>query len=252
MPCNINLNFTDLQNTILGQVGTLINLKGLIGTPPGLAALQGALSGALASIQGGLGQFIPDIPFGQDFLNLRDTLGNLASGLESDIGGFLDKFGGAVNINGNINLLDLANSAIRLGANFDPCALASSIPNIAQDAAGNFFEGPSLPPFKGATDFGQQITLARQSFTDVQSTVNLANTAFSTVTDLSSGIDALKNNTVGSLTGMGDMVRKLPNGAQEFVTQASFIDELKTKTATLREVNMPKVDISSTGISIQA
>ena len=250
--CNLSLDLSNFQNEILSKVGALLNLKGLIGTPPGLLALQGLLAGNLAALQAALGGLLPSIPFADGLISLRDQLGDLASGALGSIDGILDQFGGIVDIDANINLLDLANSAIRFGINFNPCDFASSgIPNIVKNGAGQLINMPNIQPNLGSTDFGQQITLARQTFNNPLTLVDGANQSFTAITNAVDGATALKNNVTGSLTGMGNMLTKLPTGEQVFQTQDAFIDQLKVRTANLVEQNMPKISTTTTGASIQ-
>ena len=243
LPCGFSADLGGLQDAITGQLGSLLNLRGLIGTPPGLLALQGALTGALATVQGSLMGLLPSIPFASEFSSLRDTLGDLASGITGDISGLLGDFGGVLDIDANINLNDLASSAISLGLNFDPCSLTSSIPNIMKDPAGNLFKGPSMPPFLGKTDFAERIDVSFISgaASDMMSSVGALNTNFATISNVTDGISALKNNVTGSITGMGNTLRKLPTGESVFVSQADFITDLKSRTSKLNESNFPTI-----------
>ena len=244
-PCNFSADLSNLQNVITSQLGTLLNLRGMIGTPPGLLALQGALSGVLATAQGALTGLLPQIPFGSEFLSLRDKLGDLASGIGGGITDILGEFSDVLNIDANINLNDLANSAIRLGLNFDPCSLVSGIPNIMKDPAGNLFSGPSLPPFIGKTDFADRIDVlkVKQTFTDAMGSMDALNTSFDTISNVTDGISALQNNVTGSITGLGNSLRKLPTGESIFVSQADFLTDLKSRTSKLIEQNTPSIEL---------
>lgn len=248
LPCNFSADLSGLQNIITSQLGTLLNLRGLIGTPPGLLALQGALAGVITTAQAGLAGLLPQIPFGSEFLSLRDQLGDLAGGLTGDINGLLGSFSDIIDIDANINLSDLASSAISLGVNFDPCSLVSDIPNIVKDPAGNLFKGPSLPPFIGNTDFGIRSVLANQTFTDTMGSMDALNTSFNTISNVTDGISALSNNVTGSITGMGNTLRKLPTGESVFVSQADFITDLKSRTSKLVEQNIPTIPAVSIGV----
>jgi hypothetical protein len=254
LPCNFSVDLDFLQDAMKGPISTLLSFKSFIGTPAGLVAIQGALTGIITTIQGGLAGLLPAIPFASEFTSLRDTLGDLsglAGGLVGDltgqltgaVSGLLGEFGGILDIDANINLSDLASSAISLGLNFDPCSLASSIPNIIKDPAGNLFEGPSLPMFIGKTDFGlpDLPELTTQVFADTLGAVNSLNTSFATISNVTDGISALKNNVTGSITGMGNALRKLPSGETIFQTQEAFITDLKLRTSKLNESNFPTI-----------
>jgi len=240
--CNLSVDLGNLQNEIVGKLGTLLNLQGLIGTPPGLLALQGILQANLIAIQAALAGVLPAIPFASELSSLRDAIGDLAGGLVGNISGLLDQFGGIIDIDANINLLDLANSAIRFGVNFDPCSLTSGIPNIVRDGAGNFIQMPNIQPNLGKTDFGELISLPDIPFTNPLNELNLANTSFDAITDAASGIEALRNNVTGSITGMGNTLRKLPTGEQVFQTQSQYIADLKARASNLVERNTPTVE----------
>ena len=265
LPCNFSVDLDFLQNAMSGPISTLLSFKSFVGTPAGLIALQGALTGIITTVQGGLAGLLPAIPFASEFTSLRDTLGDIsgiAGGLVGDltgqlsgaVNGLLGEFDGILDINANINLADLANSAISLGLSFDPCSLASSIPNIIKDPLGNLFEGPSLPMFIGKTDFGfpNLPELTTQVFADTLGAVNSLNTSFTTISNVTDGISALKNNITGSITGMGNALRKLPSGESIFQTQADFITDLKSRTSKLVEQNMPTISIPELPISIPA
>ena len=265
LPCNFSVDLDFLQDAMKGPISTLLSFKSFIGTPAGLVAIQGALTGIITTIQGGLAGLLPAIPFASEFTSLRDTLGDisgiagnlvgdltgLAGGLVGDltgqlsgaVNGLLGEFDGILDINANINLSDLASSAISLGLNFDPCSLASSIPNIIKDPLGNLFEGPSLPMFIGKTDFGlpNLPELTTQVFADTLGAVNSLNTSFATISNVTDGISALKNNITGSITGMGNALRKLPTGEEIFQTQEAFITDLKLRTSKLNESNFPTI-----------
>ena len=77
--CGISLNVSSLQSDITGKIGALINLSGIIGTPPGLVAIQGAVTGAVATLKASVLSMIPDIPFAAELTSLRDQIGEYAA-----------------------------------------------------------------------------------------------------------------------------------------------------------------------------
>lgn len=248
--CNLSVDLGNLQNEIVSKLGTLLNLQGLIGTPPGLLALQGILQANLLAIQAALAGVLPAIPFASELSSLRDAIGDLAGGLVGDLSGLLDQFGGIIDIDANINLLDLANSAIRFGVNFDPCSLTSGIPNIVKDGAGNFIQMPNIQPNLGKTDFGLLTSLPDIPFTNPLNALSAATTDFASITNVTDGISALKNNVTGSITGMGNVLRKLPSGEQVFQSQSEYIADLKSRASNLVEQNKPTISMNDGVLSI--
>lgn len=249
MPCNINLDFSDLGDKLLSQVGTLLNFKEFIGTVPGLAGIQGALAGALATIKGGLAGIIPDIPFASELISLRDKLGDFANQIDTDLGKLLGDFGGINDLigglSGTIDLNDLAGSAINLALNFDPCDIANGIPNVLSDGLGNLISKPSQQPNQGFVNFGTAIAQARQAFDDplkaLTSQVGFTdiNSLVSSVvpTDVASSLSALRNATIPSLSGLGSMIKVARNGEKSFQNAESFLDEIKARISPLEEMN---------------
>ena len=248
MPCNLNLDFSALGDKLLSQVGTLLNFKEFVGTVPGLAGIQAALAGALATIKGGLSGILPDVPFASDLISLRDKLGDFANKIDTDLGKLLGDFGGIndlIGLSGTINLNDLASSAINLALNFDPCSIASGIPNVFSDGAGNLLSKPSQQPNQGFVNFGTAIAQARQTFTDPVKTLTQqvgftdVNSIVSSVvpTDVSKAMTALSGATVPSLSGLGNVIKVARNGEKSFQNATSFLDEIKARISPLEEMN---------------
>lgn len=248
MPCNVNLDFTNVQNEIVSKIGILLNVKEFVGTPPGLAALQGGIAGTLAGIKGTLTGLIPDLPFASELLSLRDKVGGLAGSIGTDIGKLAGDLGvdfGAAGglLDVDIDFNNLANSSIGLA--FDPCSLVSGVPNLLIDSAGSAFLGPPSPPNKGLVSFGKQLSLARQVFDDPLKAVTSAvgftdiNTIAASVlpADIISAGAALQNATTPSLSGLGGMLKINSSGQQSFESAESYLDEVKARIRPLSETN---------------
>lgn len=241
--CGVSLNLSSLTTDIASKVGIVLDLSGLIGTPPGLAALQGALAGAVATLKASVANLIPDIPLADDLLSLRGQLEGLAGQLSGDvtgaINGLLGDFGDAINIDGfaNLNLNDLAATALRLGAGFNPCDLASGIPNIIKDGAGNIFNAPE-PPFKGVTMPAARNLFGSQVFEDFGLAEMQNNiTDFSSlpdIPDISSALDlgsistitdAFENNVSPNISAFGTSIKKLSSGETVLQSMEDYLQE---------------------------
>ena len=245
MPCNVNLDFSNLQNEIVSKIGILLNVKEFVGTPPGLATLQGAIAGTLGTLKGTLTGLLPDLPFADEFLSLRGTLEKFAGQIDTDIGKLVGDLGvdfGAAGglLDVNLDFNNLANSSIGLA--FDPCALASGVPNLLIDKAGSAFLGPPSPPNKGLVSFGKQLSLAKQVFDDPLKAVQQA-AGFTDINQLAASVlpndlikagAALQSATIPSLSGLGGMLKINKSGQQSFESAESYLDEVKARVAGAR------------------
>ena len=166
--CGINVSMNSLQGVLSTQVSGFLNLKGSLGTAGGIGALSGVLSGGLDGIKGSVTALIPEIPISTyGFSSLRTDLQAVVGSAGSGLTGFLTKYAGLTNLTGyaNLNLTDLAQSAISLSASFDPCSI--DIPNILSDADGNLEAQADSAPNIGQTVLAGKNLYADQSFTDL-------------------------------------------------------------------------------------
>jgi hypothetical protein len=166
--CGINVSMSSMQGEITSKVSGFLNLKGTLGKPGGIGALSGVLSGGLDGIKGKVTAMIPEIPISTSgFSSLRSDLGSVVSGAGSGLTDFLTKYAGLTNLSGyaNINLTDLAQSALSLSASFDPCSV--DWPNILSDADGNLESQAQSAPSHGATALAGKNVYDDQSFTDL-------------------------------------------------------------------------------------
>ena len=166
--CGINVSMNSLQGVLSTQVSGFLNLKGSLGTAGGIGALSGVLSGGLDGIKGSVTALIPEIPISTSgFSSLRTDLQAVVGSAGGGLTDFLTKYAGLTNLTGyaNLNLTDLAQSAISLSASFDPCSI--DIPNILSDSSGTLEALADSAPNIGQTVLAGKNLYADQSFTDL-------------------------------------------------------------------------------------
>ena len=242
--CGVSLNLSNLKSGVISNINTVVNLSGLVGTPPGLVAIQGAIGGIVLSVKASVLGMLPNVPFSSEFLSLRDQIGaltqlpnKLAALAGDELNTLLGDFGGlsGLDIGANINLNDLAASAINIGASFDPCGLAGGIPNIIKDGAGALQSLPSIQPNLGLTTPAAFSTKIKQTYFDdalsgikdnVADVSSLA-TTFDNISsfDIGNITDALESNVGPTLSGLGSSLKTLPSGATIFQSQEDFLLE---------------------------
>ena len=166
--CGINVSMSSLQGVLSTQISGFLNLKGTLGKPGGIGALSGVLSGGLDGIKGSVTGMLPAIPLSTSgFSSLRTDLGSVVSSAGGGLTDFLTKYAGLTGLSGyaNLNLTDLAQSAISLSASFDPCSI--DIPNILSDADGNLESQAQSAPSIGQTKLAGKNIYKDQSFIDL-------------------------------------------------------------------------------------
>ena len=169
--CGINVSMNSLQGVLSTQVSGFLNLKGSLGTAGGIGALSGVLSGGLDGIKGSVTALIPEIPISTSaFSSLRTDLQAVVGSAGGGLTDFLTKYAGLTSLSGyaNLNLTDLAQSAISLSASFDPCSI--DIPNILADSSGTLEALADSAPNIGQTVLAGKNLYADQSFTDLFAT----------------------------------------------------------------------------------
>ena len=166
--CGINVSMSSLQVVLSTQISGFLNLKGTLVKPCGIGALSGVLSGGLSGIKGAVTGMIPAIPLSTSaFSSLRTDLQSIVSGAGVGLPDFLTKYAGLTGLSGyaNLNLNDLAQSAISLSASFDPCSI--DIPNILSDSSGQLEALAPSAPNIGQTVLAGKNLYKDQSFTDL-------------------------------------------------------------------------------------
>ena len=166
--CGINVSMSSLQGELTSKISGFLNLKGTLGKPGGIGTLTGILPSGLAGIKGKVTGMIPEIPLSTSgFSSLRTDLGSVVSSAGGGLTDFLTKYAGLTGLSGyaNLNLTDLAQSAISLSASFDPCSI--DIPNILSDADGNLESQAQSAPSIGQTKLAGKNIYKDQSFIDL-------------------------------------------------------------------------------------
>ena len=166
--CGINVSMSSLQGELTSKISGFLNLKGTLGKPGGIGSLTSVLPSGLAGIKGKVTGMIPEIPISTSaFSSLRTDLQAVVGSAGSGLTGFLTKYAGLTGLSGyaNIDLMDLANSALSLSASFDPCSI--DLPNIFSDADGNLESQAQSAPSHGATVLAGKNIFPDQSFTDL-------------------------------------------------------------------------------------
>jgi len=276
MACGVDFNLSNFKSDILGQASSLISLSGLIGTPFGVLGQISQVASTLASVKSNLLGMLPIGALGDLAAlaegGLRGQLGALAdlvpnsSAALSKITDIASEFSGISNLSGfaNIDLNNITNSVFSVSGVFDPCSI--SIPNVFTDAAGSLQSLASSVPKIGATDLAKNTSEIQKatsglfsSFTDnvdvgfglgdFTSDIGNISSITNSFTDIESGISRALNvgeisNTLANLTknispavtGMSDMIQKLPDGSQILRTKSALIDSLKENLSLYTEV----------------
>ena len=232
--CGITVNMSLLQGQLTTSVAGFLNLKGSLGTPGGIGALSGVVSGGLDGIKSKVIAMIPAIPISTSgFSSLRTDLQAVVGSAGSGLTGFLTKYAGLTSLSGyaNLNLTDLAQSAISLSASFDPCSI--DIPNVLSDSSGKLEKLAASAPSIGQTVQAGKNIFEDQSFTDAIAT------ATSNITTLTASMDAstLKSTISGNIqmakTFSDGIVQKLPTGKEILLTTEALVTVLEAEAANM-------------------
>ena len=240
--CGINLNISNLQGEITSKLSGFVDLSGTLGTPAGLAAIKAELASSIASIKGKFELLIPEIPIIPQ--SLRDDLATLAAlpaggvAALAKIAQFVTDYLGITDLKGfaNIDLNDLANSVFSVTGTFDPCSPSFDIPNVIKDpVTGALVKLPSIQPDLGATLVAES-KLVIQEIANNFDAATVNNAVLSATDTIETTLSNLQTNIEPAVSGLGDMIRKLPSGMQELQTQSAFITEFKARASILQEV----------------
>jgi len=232
--CGITVNMSLLQGQLTTSVAGFLNLKGSLGTPGGIGALSGVVSGGLDGIKAKVTAMIPAIPISTSgFSSLRTDLQAVVSGSGSGLPDFLVKYAGLTSLSGyaNINLTDLAQSALSLSASFDPCSL--DIPNVLSDATGKLEKLAASAP-----SIGQTIQAGKNVFDD-QTITDMFATAQSEITTLTASMDAttlkstISANVQMAKTFSDGIVQKLPTGKEILLTTEALVTVLEAEALNM-------------------
>lgn len=221
--CGINVSMSSLQGVVTTQISSFLNLRGTLGGPAGIAALTGLLPTGMLAVKSKLLDMLPEIPISTSaFSSLRDDLQSVVSGAGAGLTDLLTKYGGLTNITGlaNVNLLDLANSAISLSANFDPCSL--DIPNILSDADGGLDSLAAMAPSLGSVTQAGKNILPDQSFTDLFAEAQNNITTLTSSMPITEIQDAISSNIQQAKTFSDGAMRKGLDGVEVFMQQSDL------------------------------
>ena len=222
--CGINVSMSSLQGVLTSKVSGFLNLKGSLGTVVGLNSLSGVLSGGLDGIKGAITGMIPEIPISTSgFSSLRDDLQSVVNSAGGGLTDFLTEYAGLTNLSGfaNINLNDLAQSAISLSASFDPCSI--DIPNVLKGADGKLEKLAASAPNIGQTVLAGKNVLEDQSFTSAFATAQSNITALTASMDMSTLKSTISGNIQMTKTFSDGIIQKLPTGKEVLLTKDSLV-----------------------------
>ena len=232
--CGINVNMSSLQGQLTTTVSGFLNLKGTLGKPGGIAALSGVLSGGLSAIKSKVTSMIPEIPFSTSgFSSLRNDLQSVVSAAGGGLTGFLSKYAGLTSLSGmaNINLTDLAKSAISLSASFDPCSI--DIPNVLKGADDKLEKLAASAPSIGQTVQAGKNILEDQSFTDAFATAQSNITTLVSTMSSSEAQTALTANIQQAKSFSDGAIQKLPTGKEILLTTEGLVEILQAESANM-------------------
>jgi len=232
--CGINVNMSLLQGQLTTSVAGFLGLKGSLGTAGGLGALSGVVSGGLDGIKSKVIAMIPAIPISTSgFSSLRTDLQAVVGSAGSGLTGFLTKYAGLTSLSGyaNLNLTDLAQSAISLSASFDPCSI--DIPNVLSDATGKLEKLAASAPSIGQTIQAGKNIFEDQSFTDTIATATSNITTLTASMDTSTLKSTISSNVQMAKTFSDGIVQKLPTGEEILLTTEALVASLQAEATNM-------------------
>jgi|FLOH01.1.fsa_nt_gi hypothetical protein len=231
--CGVTIGLNNLKGELNTKINAVLDLD--LGTPEGLAAIAASIEGTLSDIASKVAEVVVIPPA---LKSLRGELAELAAlpfaGLAAaaKIISIAADYAAALGLSGfaNINLTDLAKSVFSISGTFDPCS--ATIPNITLSPTGVVQKLPSVQPPFGSTLAGEKVFAPDRQINDdlgesVKNNVEVESLSPSEATT------AIQSNVTPSITGMGNMVRKLPTGEQVVESRDGFITRIKTARSSL-------------------
>jgi hypothetical protein len=236
--CGLNLNISSIQGDITAKISGFINLDDVLTTPDKLSEYKSTFESGMASLKAKADSLVPDIPISSSgFTSLRDELASYVS--TPSIGGLADissKFGGLTSLTGfaDINLSDLASSALSLSASFDPCALAGDlkIPNVVADASGQLDALTDQVPDIGATVMSLKRQIPDSKMFDSLALGMKDNIKVLTTSSVATAKDLFESNIIPSAEAA---IRKLPSGKEVIETVARHTETLAMEAQALQD-----------------
>ena len=236
--CGLNLSLDAIQGDITAKISGIIDLNSTLTSVSALTDYKATLDAGMSSIKSKVSDLIPDIPISlSGFTSLRDQLSAYASAPgASALASITSQFGGLTSLKGmaNINLSDLASSALSVGASFDPCAAASAIPNIVADASGALEALADQAPDLGGTLMALKRQIPNAQILDSLTLAAANNTHVLTSTTVASAKELFETNIVPSID---QAIKKFPNGKEVVTTVDEMVEELKAESHVLEDEN---------------
>jgi hypothetical protein len=192
----------------------------------------------MSSIKSKVSSMIPDIPISASgFTSLRDQLASYVSVPSvSGLASLTSQFGGLTSLTGmaNINLSNMASSALSLGGSFDPCALAGDlkIPNIVADASGQLDALTDQVPDIGATVMSLKRQIPDSAVFDSLALGMKDNTKVLTTSSVASAKGLFESNIIPSAEAA---IRKLPSGKEVIETTTRHTETLAMEAQVLQD-----------------
>ena len=272
LTCGVTLNLNNLKGDLTTRAQAMLNIN--MGTPEGLQEIADKIEGELSAIADKISDVVVIPP---ELKTLRDELADLAAlpfaGLEAaaKIVSIAADYLGVTNIRGytNLNLTDLAKSVFSITGTFDPCS--ASIPNIAL-SDGKIMKLPAIQPILGATDAAlsveapdrvimdnlgeaikDNIPIVPSSLPNIQSLNSALESGATTIAkntpalvaaaekEVETAKKAIESNVSTAITGMGDMIKKLPTGEPVVETKDNFVERVKINSLSLMDEEAPTV-----------
>jgi hypothetical protein len=233
LTCGVTLNLNNLKGDLEARAQAILNIK--LGTPEGLSEIAGKIQGELSAIGDKIAAVVVIPPIN---LSLREELAALAAlplaslAAAAKIIQIAEDFGEAIGLQGfaNLNLNDLSKSVFSLSTTFDPCN--PTIPNILKGPDGTLQKLPSIQPILGSTEAALKVAVPNQTTID-NLALSLSNNLDITEVDVSKAATTIQSNVTPVITGMGNMVRKLPTGEEVIETRDSFITRIQSERNSL-------------------
>ena len=255
--CGVTVGLNNLKSELDNKLNAILNID--LGTPAGLAEIQASIEGTISDIASKVAEVVVIPPA---LKSLRGELAELAAlpfaGLAAaaKIVSIAADYAGITNVSGfaNLNLTDLAKSVFSISGTFDPCS--ATIPNITLDPSGIIQKLPAIQPPFGSTLLGAKVFAPDRQIVDnlgeaIKNNIPIVSSSLESgastlvanatpiVADAKKEIEATKqaieSNVSTAITGMGDMVKKLPSGEPVVETKSSFVERVKLNNLAIMD-----------------
>ena len=265
LTCGVTLNLNNLKGDLEARAQAILNID--LGTPDGLQEIANKIEGELSAIADRVAAVVVIPPIN---ISLRDELAALAAlplaslAAAAKIIQIAEDFGEAIGLQGfaNLNLNDLSKSVFSLSTTFDPCN--PTIPNILKGPDGSLQKLPSIQHILGATEAALKVESPMNDIIDnlgeaLKNNKPIISDESAAIlnTTLNRGVNVLEanapvitenvkketeatkklieENVSTAVTGMGDMVKKLPTGQPVVETKANFVERVKVNSLPLMD-----------------